>query len=89
MYHSVKESITLTVDRVALAENNVASNEVTSSNGGGHIGCGATVRGYGPGRARSGHFDTRATAWRAQCVIHLLGAPTDVVQVSLFNYNIR
>ncbi|XP_028178180.1 uncharacterized protein LOC114365738 [Ostrinia furnacalis] len=77
------------VDRVAAMESNVVSNEVSANNGGGRVGCGATVRGYGPGGARSGHFDTRASGWRTQCAIHLLGAPTDVVQVSLFNYNLR
>lgn len=70
-------------------ESNSVSNEVYSSNGGGRVGCGATVRGFGAGGARSGHFDTRSATWRSQCVIHLLGAPTDVVQVSLFNYNLR
>ncbi|XP_052759011.1 uncharacterized protein LOC113518546 [Galleria mellonella] len=77
------------VDRMAIIDSNSAANEVSHNNGGGRIGCGATVRAYGPGGARSGHFDTRATAWRSQCVVHLLGAPTDVVQVSLFNYNLR
>ncbi|XP_049875349.1 uncharacterized protein LOC126373290 isoform X2 [Pectinophora gossypiella] len=77
------------VDRISSLETNAVSNEVSNNNGGGHIGCGATVRGYGAGGLRSGHFDTRATAWRTQCAIHLLGAPTDVVQVSLFNYNLR
>lgn len=76
------------VHNTAMSENSVVSNEV-SSNGGEHVGCGATVRAYGAGGTRSGHFDTRATAWRSQCAIHLLGAPTDVVQVSLFNYNLR
>lgn len=70
-------------------ESNVVSNEVSTNNGGGRVGCGASVRGYGPGGTRSGHFDTRATGWRTQCAIQLLGAPTDVVQVSLFNYNLR
>ncbi|KAL4712710.1 hypothetical protein ACJJTC_008007, partial [Scirpophaga incertulas] len=74
------------VDR-GVMENNVVSNEVSSNNG--RVGCGATVRGFGAGGARSGHFDTRASGWRTQCAIHLLGAPTDVVQVSLFNYNLR
>lgn len=64
------------------------SNEILGNHGG-HIGCGATVRGYGVGGVRSGHFDTRTTGWRSQCAIHLLGTPTDVVQVSLFNYNLR
>ncbi|XP_069359141.1 uncharacterized protein [Maniola hyperantus] len=75
-------------ERNILAENDAASNEI-STNTGDHIGCGATVRGYGAGGIRSGHFDTRTTAWRSQCVIHLVGIPTDVVQVSLFNYNLR
>ncbi|XP_053615621.1 uncharacterized protein LOC128678235 [Plodia interpunctella] len=73
------------VDRMAI-ESNAVSNEVSNN---GRVGCGATVRGFGPGGARSGHFDTRATTWRSQCAIHLLGASTDVVQVSLFNYNLR
>ncbi|KAM3967894.1 uncharacterized protein ACR2FA_011443 [Aphomia sociella] len=76
------------VDRVAAMESNSVANEVSNNNGG-RIGCGATVRGYGPGGTRSGHFDTRSTGWRSQCVIHLFGAPTDVVKVSLFNYNLR
>ncbi|KOB68966.1 Uncharacterized protein OBRU01_11083 [Operophtera brumata] len=77
------------VDGVAAIESNSVSNDVYSSNGGGRVGCGATVRGFGVGGARSGHFDTRSTTWRSQCAIHLLGGPTDVVQVSLFNYNLR
>ncbi|XP_032528119.1 uncharacterized protein LOC116778281 [Danaus plexippus] len=68
-------------------DNDATSNEISNNNG--RIGCGATVRGFGAGVIRSGHFDTRATTWRAQCIIHLLGMPTDVVQVSLFNYNLR
>ncbi|XP_022116712.2 uncharacterized protein LOC110994403 [Pieris rapae] len=67
-------------------DQNAISNELSSS---GRIGCGASVRGYGPGGVRSGHFDTKASAWRTQCAIHLLGVPTDIVQVSLFNYNLR
>lgn len=74
---------------MAAIESNSVSNEVYNSNGGSRFGCGATVRGFGAGGARSGHFDTRSTTWRSQCAIHLLGAPTDVVQVSLFNYNLR
>ncbi|VVC98538.1 unnamed protein product, partial [Leptidea sinapis] len=72
-------------DKLAI-ENDVISNEISSN---GRVGCGATVRGYGAGGARSGHFDTRSSAWRTQCAIHLLGTPADVVQVSLFNYNLR
>ncbi|CAB3256480.1 unnamed protein product [Arctia plantaginis] len=75
------------VDRMPVDSNGI-TNEVSSENGA-RVGCGSTVRGYGAGGARSGHFDTRASAWRAQCVIHLLGAHSDVVQVSLFNYNLR
>lgn len=73
-------------DRMPVDSNGM-TNEVSS--GGARVGCGATVRGYGAGGTRSGHFDSRANTWRAQCVIHLLGSPTDVVQVSLFNYNLR
>lgn len=76
-------------DGVAAIESNSVSSEVFSHGSGGRVGCGATVRSYGAGGARSGHFDTRATTWRSQCAIHLLGTPTDVVQVSLFNYNLR
>ncbi|VVD04841.1 unnamed protein product, partial [Leptidea sinapis] len=72
-------------DKLAI-ENDVISNEISSN---GRVVCGATVRGYGAGGARSGHFDTRSSAWRTQCAIHLLGTPADVVQVSLFNYNLR
>ncbi|XP_050666671.1 uncharacterized protein LOC126966579 [Leptidea sinapis] len=72
-------------DKLAI-ENDVISNEISIN---GRVGCGATVRGYGAGGARSGHFDTRSSAWRTQCAIHLLGTPADVVQVSLFNYNLR
>lgn len=64
------------------------SNDIGNTSGG-RIGCGAKIRGFGAGGFRSGHFDTRATNWRGQCSIHLYGAPTDVVQVSLFNYNLR
>ncbi|XP_073958408.1 uncharacterized protein isoform X2 [Choristoneura fumiferana] len=79
------------VDGILDMESNSVTNEISSGSGsgGGRIGCGSRVRGYGPGGARSGHFDTHAAPWRSQCVIHLLGAPTDVVQVSLFNYNLR
>ncbi|XP_063548395.1 uncharacterized protein LOC134755756 [Cydia strobilella] len=77
-------------DRLLDLDSNSVINEISSGVGaGGRVGCGARVRGYGPGGARSGHFDTRASAWRAQCAIHLLGTPTDVVQVTLFNYNLR
>lgn len=84
MFSSV---ILFAVDRTPVDSNGM-TNEVSSANGA-RIGCGATVRGYGAGGARSGHFDTRASTWRGQCVIHLLGAHSDVVQVSLFNYNLR
>lgn len=75
-------------DSISAVDSNGITNEVFSISGG-RIGCGAKVRGYGPGGLRSGHFDSRATTWRSQCAIHLIGAPTDVVQVSLFNYNLR
>ncbi|XP_014367057.1 uncharacterized protein LOC106717659 [Papilio machaon] len=75
-------------DRSASVDNTVITNEISHTKNG-RVGCGASVRGFGPGGVRSGHFDTRATPWRTQCTIHLLGAPTDVVQVSLFNYNLR
>lgn len=78
------------MDRLSNPEpNGQTSNEVTNTNSGGRYGCGSRIRSYGPGGVRSGHFDTRAGSWRGQCAIHLLGAPTDVVQVSLFNYNLR
>ncbi|CAH2050584.1 unnamed protein product, partial [Iphiclides podalirius] len=78
------------VDRTAPLENTVITNEIVSHNkANGRVGCGVSVRGYGAGGVRSGHFDTRSTPWRTQCTIHLLGSPTDVVQVSLFNYNLR
>ncbi|CAH0727426.1 unnamed protein product, partial [Brenthis ino] len=86
--HDKKLSLHLPGDRTSGTDGDAVSNEILNNNGG-HIGCGATVRGYGVGGIRSGHFDTRATAWRSQCAIHLLGTPTDVVQVSLFNYNLR
>ncbi|XP_013135334.1 PREDICTED: uncharacterized protein LOC106100826 [Papilio polytes] len=70
------------------ADNTVITNEISHTKNG-RVGCGASVRGFGPGGVRSGHFDTRATPWRTQCTIHLFGSPTDVVQVSLFNYNLR
>ncbi|KAJ8736263.1 hypothetical protein PYW08_006919 [Mythimna loreyi] len=74
-------------DRIPIDSSGM-TNEVSGGSSA-RMGCGATVRAYGPGGARSGHFDSRAGPWRSQCVIHLLGAPTDVVQVSLFNYNLR
>ncbi|XP_041975372.1 uncharacterized protein LOC121730413 [Aricia agestis] len=74
-------------DKSSEIEVDALSNEISTSNG--RVGCGATVRGYGPGGVRSGHFDTRTATWRAQCAIHLIGTPTDVIQVSLFNYNLR
>ncbi|XP_026319876.1 uncharacterized protein LOC113230249 [Hyposmocoma kahamanoa] len=73
-------------DGLSSGDNNKVSNEVSN---GGHFGCGATVRGFGAGGVRSGHFDTRANTWRSQCTLHLIGSPTDVVQVSLFNYNLK
>lgn len=75
-----------TVDKLSSVDLDV-TNEVGSNAG--RIGCGVNIRGYGPGGVRSGHFDTRSTTWRHQCVIHLIGTPSDVVQVSLFNYNLR
>ncbi|XP_028041403.1 uncharacterized protein LOC114251372 [Bombyx mandarina] len=81
-------ALTHLLDNGDAALDALGSNEVFA-NSGGRIGCGAIVRGYGPGGLRSGHFDTRATTWRTQCTVHLIGAATDVVQVSLFNYNLR
>ncbi|XP_068626491.1 uncharacterized protein [Battus philenor] len=76
-------------DKTAPMDNTVITNEISPNKVNGRVGCGASVRGYGAGGVRSGHFDTRSTPWRTQCTIHLLGAPTDVIQVSLFNYNLR
>ncbi|XP_048489352.1 uncharacterized protein LOC105389314 [Plutella xylostella] len=76
------------LDGISSVDTESVSNEIVSTNGG-RVGCSIKIRGYGPGGVRSGHFDTRSSNWRAQCTIHLIGAPTDVVQVSLFNYNLR
>ncbi|GBP89680.1 hypothetical protein EVAR_65742_1 [Eumeta japonica] len=53
-----------------LLESNAVSHDAGASVGafgggaGGRVGCGAKVRGYGAGGARSGHFDTRTAHWR-------------------------